>query len=159
MEFFDLGDGGQIPCPWHADTDPSLKIYDDGYYCFGKCARQFTVIHLVMKEMDLPFPAALDWIEKNFGVDTTIAAPQKERIQAEQMDLWLEYDAAMAKILTPFIYETEEARFEKALPHVQKMYRYWDALVREAREVGASPTKVFHQASQDVRDYMERHVR
>ena len=22
-------------CPFHGDTDPSLAIYDDGYYCFG----------------------------------------------------------------------------------------------------------------------------
>jgi hypothetical protein len=22
-------------CPFHGDTDPSLAIYDNGYYCFG----------------------------------------------------------------------------------------------------------------------------
>ncbi len=27
--------GGMVCCPFHEDRHPSMKIYDDHYYCFG----------------------------------------------------------------------------------------------------------------------------
>jgi hypothetical protein len=67
---------GFIVCPLHADTDPSLKVYDDaerGWFCFG-CERGGTIIDLAgaLAGLDGPirgrdFLAILDYLRGRFG--------------------------------------------------------------------------------------------
>ena len=67
---------GFIVCPLHADTDPSLKVYDDaerGWYCYG-CQRGGTVIDLAaaLAGIDGPvrgadFLGVLDYLRGRFA--------------------------------------------------------------------------------------------
>ena len=38
--------GGMVRCPFHEDRTPSMKLYEDHYFCFG-CGKHGDVINLV----------------------------------------------------------------------------------------------------------------
>jgi hypothetical protein len=78
-------------CPFHADSDPSFTVYDNGYYCFG-CGEHGDVIDFVMKNERLDFKSALKRLselsgvpvpihvsEKNMSSDTIVAATIPEK--------------------------------------------------------------------------------
>ena len=62
--------GGMIVCPFHADKNPSMKLNEDYYYCFGCGATG----------------DAIDFVAQLFGIGTREAA---EKIAA---DFGLQYD-------------------------------------------------------------------
>ncbi len=50
--------GGMVCCPFHPDRNPSMKLYDDHFYCFG-CHAHGDVVDLLCKMTDLrPIEAA-----------------------------------------------------------------------------------------------------
>ena len=49
---------GMIHCPFHDDRNPSLKVYKDGWYCFG-CHRYGDVIQWVEEWENVDFTQAL----------------------------------------------------------------------------------------------------
>lgn len=59
-----------IPCPFHGDTDPSLKIYRDGggWHCFG-CGAGSSVIDFVMLMEECSFQDACKKITERAGLD------------------------------------------------------------------------------------------
>lgn len=63
--------GGMIVCPFHADKNPSMKLNEDYYYCFGCGATG----------------DAIDFVARLFGISTREAA---EKIAA---DFGLQYDS------------------------------------------------------------------
>lgn len=62
---------GMVRCPFHDDTNPSMKLYDDHYHCFG-CQETGDVIRLVAKLFGVPAQEAAKKLAEDFGV-------QKER--------------------------------------------------------------------------------
>ena len=56
-------------CPFHPDTDASLKVYpgDRGFNCFG-CGKNGSVIDFVMLMDNLTFPEAVDVICAKAGL-------------------------------------------------------------------------------------------
>ena len=51
---------GMVCCPFHSDSDPSMKLNDTYYYCFG-CGANGDAIALTAKLFDLnPRQAALN---------------------------------------------------------------------------------------------------
>ena len=70
---------GMVCCPFHSDSDPSMKLNDNYYYCFG-CGANGDVIDLTAKLFDLnPWQAAEKLIH-DFGQ----AARQCHRSAAAQ---------------------------------------------------------------------------
>ena len=60
--------GGFLRCPFHeGDREPSLKVYRDGWHCFG-CGRGGTVIDFVMELFGLAFPQALRRLDWDFAL-------------------------------------------------------------------------------------------
>ena len=60
--------GGKICCPFHEERTPSLKLYDDHFYCFG-CGATGDVIRLTAQILDLrPYDAAKQ-LARDFGLD------------------------------------------------------------------------------------------
>ncbi len=58
---------GMCRCPFHNDHSPSLKLYDDHYYCFG-CGTSGDVIDLVGKLLSLSPKEAADRLYRDFGI-------------------------------------------------------------------------------------------
>ena len=83
---------GMCRCPFHDDHTPSLKLYDDHYYCFG-CGATGDVIDLVSQLFDLsPYEAAKK-IAEDFGIDpdkpptaAALAKPKHPMINAIRDD-------------------------------------------------------------------------
>lgn len=60
---------GYIPCPFHKDKTPSLKIYEDGgWHCFG-CGAGSDLIDFVMQMEHVTFPDACQIISDRAGLD------------------------------------------------------------------------------------------
>ena len=70
---------GMCRCPFHDDRTPSLKFYDDHYYCFG-CQATGDVIDFVARYFDVSSYEAAKKLEEDFSVDSNVhAAPVKPK--------------------------------------------------------------------------------
>ena len=58
---------GMCRCPFHNDHTPSLKLYDDHFYCFG-CGTSGDVIDLAGKLLSLSPKEAADRLCRDFGI-------------------------------------------------------------------------------------------
>ncbi len=54
-------------CPFHDDRHPSLRLYDDHFYCFA-CAAHGDVIDLTAKLLSVPVSEAIRHLEEDFGL-------------------------------------------------------------------------------------------
>lgn len=70
---------GNISCPFHKDSSPSFKIYDqtNTYHCFS-CGDSGTPINFVMAHQGLTAEGAAEQIAKDFGLLYTKAKPNPE---------------------------------------------------------------------------------
>jgi len=102
------GDHWKWTCPFHGDTDPSLAVYQNGFYCFG-CDAKGDVIDWVMEFQNLDFKAATQVIESGIltsgsyraqaQVHQRIAKAKKQRIRvlAAEVKWHEEYADALLK--------------------------------------------------------------
>ena len=58
---------GMARCPLHDDHHPSLRLYDDHFYCFA-CAAHGDVIDLTAKLLGVSVPEAIRHLEEDFGL-------------------------------------------------------------------------------------------
>jgi hypothetical protein len=79
MYGIDVGRNGMACCPFHPDHNPSMKLYDDHYYCFA-CNAHGDVIDLASGLLKLPFRETVERLETDFGirkgVDLTDTLPE-----------------------------------------------------------------------------------
>lgn len=66
--------GNMICCPFHDDKAPSMKLYDDHYYCFG-CQKSGDVIDLAAQFLRLTNHEAAKRLAVDFGICNDSAAP------------------------------------------------------------------------------------
>lgn len=68
---FEPNRSGFLHCPFHGgDRTPSLKVYPDGWHCFG-CGKGGTVIDFVMALYGLDFKQACLRLNHDFGLGLT----------------------------------------------------------------------------------------
>lgn len=61
---------GMACCPFHVEKTPSLKVYDDHYYCFG-CGEHGDVTNFVSKLFGIPQYEAAKKLDYDFGLHLT----------------------------------------------------------------------------------------
>lgn len=61
-------------CPFHRDRNPSCKLYDDHYYCFG-CQAHGDVIRLVQELFGLTPIEAVKQLNSDFGLGLDVDKP------------------------------------------------------------------------------------
>lgn len=73
--------GGFICCPFHIEKTPSMKISNDGYYCFG-CHEHGNIFGFVMKMFNIDFRQACDKLNFDFGLNipTTTKLTRQDKI-------------------------------------------------------------------------------
>lgn len=59
--------GDMICCPFHDDKTPSMKLYDDHFYCFG-CQKSGDVIDLAAQLLGLTNHEAAKRLSADFGI-------------------------------------------------------------------------------------------
>ena len=65
---YDMGiKHGMICCPFHKDDTPSLKLYDDHFYCYG-CGEYGDVINLTAGYFNLSAKEAVRKLSIDFGL-------------------------------------------------------------------------------------------
>lgn len=75
----EINRSGMACCPFHADKNPSLKVYDDHFYCFG-CGATGDCTGFVAKLFGIRQMDAAKKISEDFGLglfDRNFAAPIK----------------------------------------------------------------------------------
>ena len=83
---------GVMPCPFHGERNPSLKIYPDtgGWHCFG-CNRGGSVIDFVMEQENCSFPTAVRAIDGALGLH--LMDPEEDAMDAraeQRAQAWLD---------------------------------------------------------------------
>ena len=77
---------GMVCCPFHDDHNPSLKLNEDYFYCFG-CGAGGDVVELTRQLFDLrPYEAASK-LAVDFGVDVPATAPPDGSLNRFRLDL------------------------------------------------------------------------
>lgn len=59
---------GFLRCPFHGDRNASLRVYPDGWYCFG-CGKGGSVIDFVMEQENCGFVPAVKAIDHACGLN------------------------------------------------------------------------------------------
>ena len=89
---FEIGRKGMLCCPFHNDKTPSMKIYEESYYCFG-CGVSGDVTNFVAKLFNISQYEAVKKIDYDFGLhitDRELAIPIQVRVNPErEYLLWL----------------------------------------------------------------------
>lgn len=88
----EMNRAGMAYCPFHDDKTPSIKVYDDHFYCFG-CGATGDQTGFVAKLFGLRQIDAAKKISKDFGLglfDREFAAPIKMATNPKyEMQKWL----------------------------------------------------------------------
>ena len=77
---------GMARCPFHNDIHPSMKLYDDHFYCFA-CGAHGDVIDLTAKLLGLNFKETVHRLAVDFGIspnDDPPAAVKPQRPHVSQ---------------------------------------------------------------------------
>ena len=96
---------GMVCCPFHSDSDPSMKLNDTYYYCFG-CGANGDAIDLTAKLFDLNPRQAAEKLIHDFGLDpdkppaNAIALPPPKRGLTDEQ--WADI-AYCLRVLTDYI--------------------------------------------------------
>ena len=123
---------GMVCCPFHSDSDPSMKLNDTYYYCFG-CGANGDAIDLTAKLFDLNPRQAAEKLIHDFGLDpdkppaNAIAlTPPKRGLTDEQ---WADI-AYCLRVLTDYLdllHDWRE-RYKPASPEEPLDERFVEAL-------------------------------
>lgn len=84
--------GGFMPCPFHGDHAPSLKVYKGtgGWHCFG-CGRGGSAIDFVMEHEGCSFHVAVKAIDRAMGLG--LLEDEDPFVYEERRALQRKYDA------------------------------------------------------------------
>ena len=80
--------GGMVCCPVHEEHTPSMKLYEDHFYCFG-CGKHGDVVTLVSELFCIPPYDAACKLAGDFGVDTSaeiVHQPAREELRIFRED-------------------------------------------------------------------------
>ena len=94
-----------VCCPFHSDSDPSMKLNDTYYYCFG-CGANGDAIDLTAKLFDLNPRQAAEKLASDFGLDpdkppaNAIALPPPKRGLTDEQ--WADI-AYCLRVLTDYL--------------------------------------------------------
>ena len=92
---------GMTLCPFHDDRHPSLRLYDDHFYCFA-CAAHGDVIDLAAKLLGIPGPEAIRRLEEDFGINTDADLPKTTRPARPHLSRFREDELLCLSTLTEY---------------------------------------------------------
>ena len=92
---------GMTLCPFHDDHHPSLRLYDDHFYCFA-CAAHGDVIDLAAKLLGIPGPEAIRHLEEDFGIGTDADLPKPARPARPHLSRFREDELLCLSTLTEY---------------------------------------------------------
>ena len=88
-------------CPFHDDHHPSMRLYDDHFYCFA-CAAHGDVIDLTAKLLGISVPEAIRRLEEDFGIGTDANLPKTARPARPHLSRFREDELLCLSTLTEY---------------------------------------------------------
>ena len=83
-----VGRGGMTCCPFHDDRNPSLKLNEDYFYCFG-CGATGDVIDFTARLYDLSPKEAAEKLAQDFGLAYDSKAPIRRNYVRQKSEVQL----------------------------------------------------------------------
>ena len=100
---------GMACCPFHNDRNPSLKLNEEYFYCFG-CGAKGDVIDFVARLFDLSNYEAAQRLAADFGISTepgqAVAAPHKTK--RPHIRQFREDEMLCFRVLTDYLHLLED---------------------------------------------------
>lgn len=85
----EVGRSNMAICPFHHECTPSMKLYEDHYYCFG-CQAHGDVIHFVQQRYGLTPIEAVEQINHDLCLGLDVSKPSErediERIKQQKAE-------------------------------------------------------------------------
>ena len=91
---------GMVCCPFHDDHTPSMKLYDDHFYCFG-CGRHGDVVDLTAELFCIPPYDAACKLADDFGVDASAAVVRQPA--REELKIFREDQLRCQRVLSEYL--------------------------------------------------------
>ena len=128
---------GMTRCPFHDDHHPSLRLYDDHFYCFS-CTAHGDVIDLTAKLLGIPVPEAIRRLEEDFrsgSNDTPAPArparPHLSRFQEDELlclSTLTEYERLLRGWKTKYAPKTPDGPIDDRFVEACQMLDYTEYL-------------------------------
>ena len=141
---------GNVRCIFHADNNPSMKLYDDHFHCFG-CGAHGDVTDLTAQLYGLSKIEAARKLCSDFGISeyTNSSAPTKRRrpmTERERIQLAFDVLTDYIVMLKDFraVYapldesESLDLRFAESLQQLEYVEYLWDMLLDLTEEERAA---------------------
>lgn len=96
----EVNDAGMVRCPFHDDHTPSMKLYDDHFYCFG-CGRHGDVVDLTAELFCIPPYDAACKLADDFGVDASTAVVRQPA--REELKIFREDQLRCQRVLSEYL--------------------------------------------------------
>ena len=96
----EVNNAGMVRCPFHDDHTPSMKLYDDHFYCFG-CGRHGDVVDLTAELLSIPPYDAACKLEDDFGVDASAAVVRQPA--REELKIFREDQLRCQRVLSEYL--------------------------------------------------------
>jgi len=123
---------GMVCCPFHSDSDPSMKLNDNYYYCFG-CGANGDAIDLTAKLFDLNPRQAAEKLASDFGLDpdkppaNAIALPPPKRGLTDEQRADVAYCLRVLTDYLDLLHDWRE-RYKPTSPEEPQDERFVEAL-------------------------------
>ena len=91
---------GMVRCPFHEDHTPSMKLYDDHFYCFG-CGRHGDVVDLTAELFCIPPYDAACKLAGDFGMDASAAVVRQPA--REELKIFREDQLRCQRVLSEYL--------------------------------------------------------
>ena len=91
---------GMVRCPFHEDHTPSMKLYDDHFYCFG-CGKHGDVVDLTAELFCIPPYDAACKLADDFGVDASTAVVRQPA--REELKIFREDQLRCQRVLSEYL--------------------------------------------------------
>ena len=96
----EVNDAEMVRCPFHDDHMPSMKLYDDHFYCFG-CGRHGDVVDLAAELFCIPPYDAACKLADDFGVDASAAVVRQPA--REELKIFREDQLRCQRVLSEYL--------------------------------------------------------
>ena len=92
---------GMTLCPFHEDRHPSLRLYDDHFYCFT-CAAHGDVIDLTAKLLGVSIQEAIDRLASDFRIGSYDDLPKSVRPARSHISKFRDEELMCVTVLTDY---------------------------------------------------------
>ena len=115
--------GGMVRCPFHEDRTPSMKLYEDHFFCFG-CGKHGDVINLVAELFAIPPYDAACKLADDFGVVTNVEIVHQPA--REELKIFREDQLRCQRVLCAYLRLLTDwkQRYAPTDPHAEPDDRY-----------------------------------